>query len=204
MNGMINYSFILQIGREQMLHSGMLESVPEDVVPLNDRNLSSFSDVEILEQFDSKKNGGSDGETSSPHAAKIVHVHFEDLNASQGEDISVNQELPKEHGVKEYVVQPNQQRASGSSDNRGLSRAAGSDGKQTHRNGRFSSGVNINEMSNLKWNTMYLPQHRDIIVATIYMQSFRNSVSMVGHAEIHFRKNVKIFKCFINKFVSVS
>ncbi len=119
-----------------MLYSGKLESVPEDIVPLNDRNLSSFSDVEIIEQFELRKNGGSGGETSSPHSDKMVHVHFEDLHSSQGE--GTNTEVPTKHAGKECVVQPNQLGAgSGGGDSRGLLRATGSGGKQAQRNGRY-------------------------------------------------------------------
>jgi hypothetical protein len=113
----------------------MLESVPEDIVPLNDRNCSSFSDVEILEQFDLKKNGGSGGESGSSHSDKMVHVHFEDLNTSQDEDTIKHQEVSKEHATKECVVRPNKL-GTGGGDNRGLLRATGSSGKQAQRNGR--------------------------------------------------------------------
>ena len=115
----------------------MLESVPEDIVPLNDKYLSSFSDVEILEQFDVKKNGGSCGETSSPHADKMVHVHFEDINGmSEVEEATTHHRTSKEHGVKECVVQPNQLGSgSGGGNSRGPSTATGSGGKHTQRNG---------------------------------------------------------------------
>ena len=131
--------FVSQIGREQMLYSGKLESVPEDIVPISERNLSSFSDVEILEQFDQKNNGASEGETSSPHSEKTVHVHFEDLNTSQdgGKSTSTHQ-VSIEHGGKECVVQPNKLGAgSGGGDSRGLLRATGPGGKQTPRNGKY-------------------------------------------------------------------
>ena len=128
-----------------MLQSRSLELVPEHMIPLNDRNLSSFSDVEILEQFDVKKNGGSEGETSSPPSEKMVHVHFEDLNTSQGEvdDTITYQEVLKEHSGKECVVQPNQfGSGSGSVDSRGLMRSSGSSGKQAQRSGKHCAVEN--------------------------------------------------------------
>mgnify|MGYP002804078991 FL=1 len=125
-----------QIAQAQ-IYSGMLESVPEEMVPLNDRNLSSFSDVEILEQFDLKKNGGSGGESGSSHSDKMVHVHFEDINASQGEDTITHEEVLREHANKECVVQPNKLGTSGA-DGRGLLRATGSSGKQAQRNVQYS------------------------------------------------------------------
>ncbi|XP_028396906.1 acyl-CoA-binding domain-containing protein 5-like isoform X2 [Dendronephthya gigantea] len=128
-----------QNGQVRLPNSAMLESVPEDIVPLNDRCLSSFSDVEILEQFDMRKNGGSSGETSSPHSDKMVHVHFEDLNTSEVEGAITHHKASKEHGVKECVVQPNQVGAgSGAGDSKGPSRATGSGGKHTQRNAQYS------------------------------------------------------------------
>lgn len=127
-----------------MLYSGKLESVPEDIVPLSERNLSSFSDVEILEQFDQRNNGTSEGETSSPYSEKAVHVHFEDLNTSQdgGKGTSTHQEVSTEQGGKECVVQPNQLGAgSGGGDSRGHLRATGPGGKQTPRNGKYGPRI---------------------------------------------------------------
>ena len=119
-----------------MLYSGKLESVPEDIVPISERNLSSFSDVEILEQFDQKNNGASEGETSSPYSEKAVHVHFEDTQDG-GKGTSTHQ-VSIEHGGKECVVQPNQLgTGSGGGDSRGLLRATGPGGKQTPRNGKY-------------------------------------------------------------------
>lgn len=123
-----------------MLDSGKLESVPEHIVPITDRNLSSFSDVEILEQFDLKNNGASEGETSSPYSEKAVHVHFKDLNTSRdgGKGTNTHEEVSIEHGGRECVVQPNQVGAgSGGGDSRGLLRATAAGGKQTPRNGKY-------------------------------------------------------------------
>ena len=123
-----------------MLDSGKLESVPEHIVPITDTNLSSFSDVEILEQFDLKNNGASEGDTSSPYSEKAVHVHFKDLNTSRdgGEGTNTHEEVSIEHGGRECVVQPNQLGGgSGGGDSRGLLRATAAGGKQTPRNGKY-------------------------------------------------------------------
>lgn len=127
------FLLLLQIGHKQTRSSGVLASAAGDTLLLSDRNYSSFSDVEILERFDLKKNEGSSGGRSSPHSDKMVRVHFEDIASSQGEGEFV--EASRELGSKESVVQPNQLGAgSGGGDNRELMRATTSGGKQALRN----------------------------------------------------------------------
>lgn len=116
-------------------NSFVADSAPDDIIQLKDRNRSSISDVEVLEQFNHKKNGSDD--SSSHHSDKIVHVHFKDLELSQeAKDCSLS-DIPVKHKIKECVVQPGHREgsSSGVDDCRSVSRGLTSGGKHTQRNG---------------------------------------------------------------------